>query len=75
VWFRLDPEDELGRQTLLRCGCVYDPSVELWSAQPPATPLRSRFGCVPNPYLAHDPVPVDRGYATSISDLMAWMSQ
>jgi hypothetical protein len=70
VWFHLEPDDTLGQRQLLRAGCIYDPALELWSAQPPATPLRESFGCVPYPYRSHAATPPDRGGCISIYDLL-----
>ncbi len=67
---KVSVDDEVGRALLLRVGAVYDPDTAMWSAQPPAAPLRERFGCVPNPYSSHRLMPSERGNVSSISDLM-----
>jgi hypothetical protein len=75
VWFKIEPADEIARRIMLTHGCVYEPEFQLWSAAPPATPLREVVGCVPSPYGSHSVHPVDRGGMVRVSDLVPGVLQ
>jgi hypothetical protein len=71
VCFALGFDDATGRHLLLSRGAVFDRDLSLWTAAPPATELRLRLGCVPNPLRAHLVLPAERGGpAMSIHALM-----